>query len=299
MTEVLAMRGYPASGKSTWAREWVQECPEHRARLNRDDLRKSLFDVDGVGTYLQERAVTVAQHTAARALLIEGISVVFDDTNLRMRYAREIASLAKSVGADFITHDMPTHVEECIRRDLERAAVGQRSVGEAVIRDMAARFPIKTWQPIEVRPDIVAKVEPYIPDLAKPLAYIVDIDGTLARMGDRSPYDYTRVAEDTLIEHVAEIVKLLPGELIVMSGREASCINDTRAWLVQHGIHPTVLLMRASGDGRKDSIVKTELFDEHVRHSFNVRAVFDDRDQVVKAWRDMGLPCFQVAPGDF
>ena len=26
---------------------------------------------------------------------------------------------------------------------------------------------------------------------------------------------------------------------------------------------------------------------------------FDDRDRVVKMWRDLGVPCFQVAPGDF
>jgi hypothetical protein len=28
-------------------------------------------------------------------------------------------------------------------------------------------------------------------------------------------------------------------------------------------------------------------------------AVFDDRDKVVAMWRSMGVPCFQVAPGDF
>jgi hypothetical protein len=26
---------------------------------------------------------------------------------------------------------------------------------------------------------------------------------------------------------------------------------------------------------------------------------FDDRDKVVKMWRDNGIICFQVAPGDF
>lgn len=299
MTTIVAMRGYPASGKTTLAREWVAKDPDNRARLNRDDLRASLFDVTGVGSYLQERAVTIAQHTAAKHLVENGISVVFDDTNLRQKYSREIAALAKHVGADFVTHDVPTPLEECLRRDKARGDAGGRVVGEDVIRDMAARFPVKSWRRIEVRPDVEAKPEPYVPDLSKPAAYIVDIDGTLAKMGDRSPYDYTRVSEDTLHSHVAEIVRNLPGKVIVMSGRESSCMDDTWKWLVRFDLTPTELLMRATGDGRKDAVVKAELFDRYVRHNYHVRAVLDDRTQVVQMWRSIGLPCFQVAPGDF
>ncbi|WP_037162586.1 phosphatase domain-containing protein [Rhodococcoides fascians] len=299
MTTVVATRGYPASGKTTWARQWVAEDPNHRARINRDDLRAGMFNIEGVGTYEQERAVTIAQHTAAKHLLGNGVSVIFDDTNLRMKYAREVASLAKQVGAEFVTQDVPTPLEECLRRDKARGDAGGRVVGETVIRDMAARFPIRSWKPIEVRPDVTVKPDVYVPDESKPLAYIVDIDGTLAKMGDRSPYDYRRVGEDELVEHVAEVIDLLPGALIVMSGREASCAQETAKWLTANGIHPERLLMRATGDIRKDSVVKAELFDRFVRRQYNVRAVWDDRDQVVEMWRSMGLPCFQVAPGAF
>lgn len=299
MTLIVAMRGYPASGKTTWAREWVAKDPDNRARLNHDDLRASLFDVTGIGSYLQERSVTVAQHTAAKHLVENGISVVFDDTNLRQKYAREIAGLAKHVGAEFVTQDVPTPLEECLRRDKARGAAGGRGVGETVIRDMAARFPIKSWQPIEVRPDVTVKPEPYIADIGKPAAYIVDIDGTLAKMGDRSPYDYSRVSEDTLHTHVAEIVHSLPGKIIIMSGRESSCMDATWNWLLRYNLAHAELLMRETGDGRKDAVVKAELFDRYVRHSYNVRAVLDDRTQVVQMWREMGLPCLQVAPGDF
>lgn len=299
MTEIVAMRGYPASGKTTLARQWVAKDPDNRARLNCDDLRASLFDVTGVGSYLQERAVTIAQHTAAKHLVENGISVVFDDTNLRQKYAREIAALAKHVGADFVTHDVPTPLEECLRRDKARGDAAGRVVGEDVIRDMAARFPVKSWRPIEVRADVEVKPEPYVPDLSKPAAYIVDIDGTLAKMGDRSPYDYSRVSEDTLHTHISEIVRNLPGKIIIMSGRESSCRDATWNWLLQYNLAPAELLMRETGDGRKDAVVKAELFDRYVRHNYNVRAVLDDRTQVVQMWREMGLPCLQVAPGDF
>lgn len=297
MTDVVAMRGYPASGKSTFAKAWVAREPETRARLNRDDLRASMFAVTGVGTYLQERAVTIAQHTAAKQLLAAGISVVFDDTNLRLKYARETAILAKQAGARFTYIDMETPVDVCVRQDAAR----DRVVGEAVIRALAARFPRKSWQPIAAPEHTKADgppVVPYVPDLSKPRAYIVDVDGTVALKGDRDIYDYTKVHLDTLIEPVADVVKRLDGVIIVMSGREDICIRETALWLGKHGIHPEKLLMRATGDKRRDSIVKTELFDQHVRDNYNVRGVFDDRLSVCRQWHALGLPLFRVGDPD-
>ena len=45
--------------------------------------------------------------------------------------------------------------------------------------------------------------------------------------------------------------------------------------------------------------VKHELFNKHVRHDYNVRGAFDDRNQVVEMWRAIGLTVFQVADGNF
>ena len=45
--------------------------------------------------------------------------------------------------------------------------------------------------------------------------------------------------------------------------------------------------------------MKLELFDRHVRDSYDVRYVLDDRQQVVDAWRSIGLTVFQVAEGNF
>ena len=59
------------------------------------------------------------------------------------------------------------------------------------------------------------------------------------------------------------------------------------------------LFMRAEGDSRRDSIVKQEIFDTDVRDRWRVVGVFDDRQQVVRMWRGLGLTVFQVAEGDF
>ena len=58
--------------------------------------------------------------------------------------------------------------------------------------------------------------------------------------------------------------------------------------------------MRRRDDSRKDSVVKRELFDAHIRGRYFVELVLDDRDQVVSLWRrDLGLTCLQVDYGDF
>ncbi len=75
--ELILTRGIQASGKTTWALKWVAEDEEHRARVNRDEIRMTLF-----GRYwpVPEDAVTIAQHAAIKALLASGRSVVVDDS---------------------------------------------------------------------------------------------------------------------------------------------------------------------------------------------------------------------------
>ncbi|QGF20232.1 polynucleotide kinase [Gordonia phage Sixama] len=158
-------------------------------------------------------------------------------------------------------------------------------------------------------------IERYVPPLAKPKAIIVDIDGTIAHRVPgpdgtiRSPYDYGRVSEDALDAVVAGIVHLhrrfLDYDVIMCSGRDDSCYDDTLSWLNRYDIEHDALLMRSTEGDRDakgklpDWIVKYRIFNEKIRHNYNVKFVLDDRNQVVQMWRELGLPCLQVAPGDF
>ena len=133
---------------------------------------------------------------------------------------------------------------------------------------------------------------------------MVDIDGTIATRGDRSPFDWSRVAEDAPVEAVVDAVRAARGAgylVIFCSGRSDECRRETHEWLNRNAgrLPSEPVLMRAAGDMRKDSIVKLELFDRHVRHEYDVRWVLDDRQQVVDAWRSIGLTVFQVAEGNF
>ena len=87
--------------------------------------------------------------------------------------------------------------------------------------------------------------------------------------------------------------------IIVLTGRDGSCKQLTIDWLTDNGIVYDEIYTRAEGDERKDSIIKRELFDNHIRGRYNVEFVLDDRNQVVEMWRQMGLKCLQVAEGNF
>lgn len=42
--KIIICRGIQGSGKSTWAKQWCHEDPEHRIRINNDDIRNMLGD---------------------------------------------------------------------------------------------------------------------------------------------------------------------------------------------------------------------------------------------------------------
>jgi hypothetical protein len=146
---------------------------------------------------------------------------------------------------------------------------------------------------------------PYAPP-GSPLAFLVDVDGTVALRGDRSPYDESRVSEDQPNRPVIATVQalILYGLIpLYVSGRTFACARDTSAWLLDHiGAppgHDLRLFMREIGDTRSDDVVKAELYDQRIAPYFTVALVLDDRQRVVDMWRAKGLTCLQVAKGDF
>jgi hypothetical protein len=136
-----------------------------------------------------------------------------------------------------------------------------------------------------------------------PPAIICDLDGTLAIIGKRSPFEDMHCEGDELNEPVAEILDTYfkkGDSIILMSGRMDRSKEPTERWLTKHGIRFHHLYMRKTNDMRKDAVIKKELFEKHIKNKYFVRFVLDDRNQVVDLWRkDLGLPCLQVNYGDF
>lgn len=154
--------------------------------------------------------------------------------------------------------------------------------------------------------------EKYTPNEKLPPAVIFDIDGTLAIRGDRSPYDWKKVGEDELNRIVfhhymlwkKNIYDKCPeghgrfAKIIIFTGRDACCEEETRKWLDENIIYYEHLYMRPEGNLQKDSLIKYQML-QNIKDKYNVVMVYDDRDQVVKMWREIGLTCFQVANGNF
>lgn len=278
MLRVYVCKGLPASGKSTWARAYVAEHPSTTKRINKDDLR-AMLDA-GRHSKSNEQFVEQVRDQLIVAALQAGKHVIVDDTNLAPRHEARIRQLVKGL-AEVEVKWFDIEVEEAIARDLARP----NSVGEKVIRGM--------WKQFIAAPPLTYEIDPTLPT-----AVIVDLDGTLALMVARGPYDAALCETDKLNPVVASII-VHHEHVLLMSGRDAKFRPETERWLAANRVRYDELHMRAEGDVRKDSIVKRELFDAHVRGRWNVAFVLDDRNQVVDMWRDLGLVCLQVAPGDF
>jgi predicted kinase len=264
--------GLPASGKSTWAKE------QNIKRVNKDDLR--LMIDNSKWSKNKERFILQIRDRIIEEALSIGESIIVDDTNLSPKHETKLREIAKKYNAEFEIKDFTDIlVDECIERDKKRI----NSVGETVIRNMYRQF---------LSEKITKKKE--FDDV-----YLVDIDGTVALVNDRSPFDWLKVGKDKLNEDVAKVIYHLPNRVIFMSGRDSVCREITEQWLQDNKFDYIDLLMREKGDNRKDSIVKKELFEKNIKDKYNVIGIFDDRKQVVDMWRDMGLTVFQVADGNF
>lgn len=323
MLTVFLTKGLQASGKSTWAREWVKEKPGERKRLNRDELRLMLDA--GEWSPENEKFILKVRDSLLLQALRAGKSVVIDDTNLRADNFTKVCTLVASAGLTaFITEKpFPIDLDEAIARDAARGQKGGVSVGEKVIRDTWKRYigkhgSLGAARSEQITPKVISGVViEHIEGV--PNAIICDLDGTLALMGDRSPFDASRCDELDLPNNpVIECVKAMYHrgyEIIFMSGRQDKDREPTERFIAKHctveyfnphaneksidEVIPHKLFMRATGDQRKDSMVKRELFDAHIRDRYNIAFTIDDRDQVVETWRAMGLTCLQCALGAF
>lgn len=144
------------------------------------------------------------------------------------------------------------------------------------------------------------------------MTIIFDIDGTLSDNTHRQHYVatapkdwdafYSLMHLDPPHEDVADLLRMFEGhwfKIVLATGRDEKHRDATVTWLRQHNIPFDKLYMRPAGDRRDDGVVKIEMLAQMRTDGFDPKMVFDDRDRVVKAWRDAGLRCFQVAEGAF
>lgn len=300
MPNIVIYRGLPGSGKTTAARR--EQMVNGGTIVGRDHIRDLLFDARGEALDKErEERVTKVQESLIRQALRDGVDVYVDDMNLRSRYVRRLMQIGNSEGATVIIED---YTDAPLKEIKQRNEQRDHPVPEELIDTLYERFIRNSTYPLPI-PEIPQTSEhaPYVPDLSKPRAVMVDLDGTLAIKGDRDIYDGSKVYLDSVDPAVALTVDSLLAQgitIIFCSGRSSEYRDVTAQWLWDvAGYDPHPLYMREEGDKRADWKVKLELFDKYIRDEYAVEYVLDDRKQVVDAWRGIGLKVFQVAEGMF
>lgn len=290
--------GVPASGKSTWSKDYVQKNPKW-ARVGRDDFRFMLKDLPVCDPKV-ESTINRLMDDSIVTLLSNGFSVLVDNTNLKAKYINPIIDLVSEMSdVEFQIFDIS--VNKAIERDSNR----ERKVGAEVIKRMYKDYQILldtfdfSHRTMRKKAYIEPKFNKKLPDCA-----IFDIDGTLAHMsGKRGPFDWNKVDRDDLdaiVSRMTHVHKAYGDTILIVSGRDEEAREKTIEWLEFYEIPYDKLLMRPKGDMRKDSIIKKEIYKGQIMNNYNIRAIYDDRDQVVKMIREeLGLKCFQVQTGQF
>lgn len=276
----IILRGLPGSGKSTWVKKLIDDNPGKYKRISKDDLR-SMMD-NSHWSKGNEKFILKIRDALILLGLQEGYHILVDDTNLLPRHEQVIRELVKGLAIVEIKDFTGVPLEECIERDKHR----QNYVGEEVIRKMYRDFLAPKQPTIVIDPSL-------------PHALICDLDGTLALMNGRNPYDASLCENDLLNEPVAGIVRQHTQITLLVSGRKEEHRPQTERWLLQHGIVYYALWMRATDDNRRDVEVKRDIYNEHIKGRYNIDYILDDRKQVVEFWRSQGLTVLQVADGDF
>lgn len=297
---LLILQGPPASGKSTWTKEFLEESESHKKEwvvVSRDSIRES------TGTYWvpeREDYISIVEVDSIKSAINNKLNVIVDATNLNPKTIQKWEDLSKELNCHIEYKQFYVPYKIALERDKNRS----RSVGEKTLKQFYKKYYHK-----EFEQEIIRIEERYIKkqDTTLPKAIICDLDGTLCLNTEgRNPYDFSRVSEDTLNIQLYELLKiywLSAIQIIFVSGRMGTkqCENDTRAWISKNcpDIHNWKLFMRPEKDYRSDEIIKSEIYDNFIEGNYNVLCVYDDRDRVVKYWRSQGLLCNQVYYGDF
>lgn len=295
MCKVIFTKGLPACGKSTWAKEFVQK-NQNYVRVNRDDLRRMR------GKYWlpkQEDLISAWEDALIVEALKLGYNVIVDATNLNPKHYQAKVDMINNIQTnEKIEIENKEFYDVSLAELIRRDAAREDQVGEKVITGMYNKY-------FGSKERNLPKLEQYE---GYPHVIICDLDGTLALLNGRDPYDASTCDQDLVNPPVLNVLRARawgPTEtgIIFVSGREDKYRPQTERFLSKVGLCPCgkdiQLFMRRTGDNREDSIIKKEIFDDNIREQYYVEFVMDDRSRVVKMWRELGLTCFQVAPGDF
>lgn len=273
--------GISASGKTTWVTDLLKAEKGWRD-INRDWIRFNVVCPFSDWSNYKFNKKNETEVTRVQGLMImeswaAGENIVISDTNLNAKTRQAIIKDLEELGYTVEIKAFPITRETALKRDNLRA----NGVGADVIYRQW-----QNWNEFNGR-------KTYVPDTSLPNAIIVDVDGTIAQMNGRGPFDWKRVGEDDPRWLIIDMVSNYEGqgyEILIVSGRSDECKNETTDWLDRHGVPFTELHMRKEGDFRRDSVIKEEILWTHLAHKYNIVAAIDDRPLMIRTWYELRIP---------
>jgi tRNA uridine 5-carbamoylmethylation protein Kti12 len=135
MSKIILTQGIQGSGKTTWAKAWVAEDPEHRIRINNDDITSMWGQPFGTpGLY--ERLKNTRVYMICRAIS-EGLDIVVDNMNLSNSSLKEIQTITEDNDYVIEYKDFTkVPLEVCIERDSKR----ENPIGAEIIIDTYNKY---------------------------------------------------------------------------------------------------------------------------------------------------------------
>lgn len=291
---VIITKGLPASGKTTYALNWVAIDEANRVRIEKDDIRNesSLFKGGAYNHSRGDESIVIKERDKRiHSALSSGKSVIVSDTNLVKKHILQMSAIARKYEAKIEIKDFfDTSLAEVIKRD----ALRTNAVGEQTIRKMFHDH-IKTLPTfLEFDPSL-------------PFVVVSDIDGTLTKgPKNRSPYEWSKVGQDDInlgVAHALDGMRVIDyAKIFIFSGRNSICRIETEDWLERHDVEYDLLAMRPQylegtdlEDNRSDEVIKAEFIEQHIVGKYNVLLWFDDRPRIANMLRDVyGINVAQI-----
>jgi predicted kinase len=301
--EFIVTRGLPASGKSTWAKQWVVAAP-NRVRVNRDDIREEFYGKDYKQNGDAENKVSEIENNRLHAALRSKKSVVSDNMHLNPRFLKNFHKMAAQYGLKLQHRDFPIDIEEAKRRNANRERVVPPEIIDKIAREQLGPNGEFHYFDGDYTPrEFVA------PEKPGQLAAGFDLDGTLSNtrgithfvkgkyrnfdMFHRSSF-FTETNPE--VEQALRDLQAQGVAVLGTTARGEAYREVTELWLNNKGIHLDNLFMREEGDFRPDYEVKSDMLRDKIKPHYDLAIQYDDNFQAVKAFRDGGINVV-VVPG--
>ena len=297
--QALVSIGISASGKSYYA----QSIPDYH-EINRDNIRKDILKSKGIEfswskwNWKWESDVTKIQHSLIEECAKQDTSIYISDTNLNYDRLKQLYQYLTKLGFEVSFKVFDVTLQLATERDNARPnGVGifviekQRTAFAKLLPQLVNKHWFKTDSSIPV-------YEQHVHEPHKINTLLVDVDGTIAHMHNRNPFEWDKVHTDEpdklLCNFLNYYLSDANNHIIFLSGRDGICEPATKVWITKHIPYAVFnqnckLIMRSPNDTRKDFIIKKEIFFNYINDNYNVIATFDDRPQVCRMWHDIGL----------